>query len=282
MSVTTGAGKVYGEVSVSNFPLPNNSHRLARHLQAAYIQQAGDVARRVGADVLDGNGKIPDMEHWVEHLAGVLRPTVTQYFHQGIVESRRRLAALQGGRAGAAMVRLPHRAVPHARHTFGERQKQLGVSFDLFDPRVLRAVDRATLQFCEETNATAVGNLKEAIRKLRALLKQGLEKSKAIAALAQEIKRIFADPARAFRIATTETSRAIHAGALFNAQESNLRLKKEWLASADACPFCLDLDGEQRELDEPFLVEGTGPYARVMHPPLHPHCFCTFTEVLAA
>ena len=101
----------------------------------------------------------------------------------------------------------------------------------------------------------------------------GLEEGKAIAQLAREVKRIFADPSRAFRIATTETSRAIHGGALLNAKESSLKLKKEWLASSDACPLCMELDGVEKELDEPFITEGTGVYARVMTPPRHPYCF---------
>ena len=225
----------------------------------------------------------------MEQLAGILKPTMTQLFHQGIVESRRRLAGLQG--SGGTSASAPVQGiVVQPRYTFGEfgrglvnwrkQRKQLGVSFDLFDPRVLRAVDKATLSFCEETNDTATTDLKEAIRKLRQLLKAGLEKGKAVAQLAREVKRIFADPARAFRIATTETSRAVHAGALYNAKESSLKLKKEWLAGSASCPLCLDLDGVQKELDEPFLVDGTGPYARIMHPPRHPHCACSWTEVI--
>jgi uncharacterized protein YoaH (UPF0181 family) len=262
-------------------PAQTNAHRLDRILRIAFAQQAAEVGRRLSPSILDGDGDVPGMDHWVDHLAAVLKPTMTQLFQQGIVESRRRIAALSGGISGG-VYRPPQRIVPHFRHTFGTARKQLGVSFDLFDPRVLRAVDKATLLFCEETNDTATVDLKEAIRKLRALLKRGLERGKAIAQLAREIKRIFSDQARAFRIATTETSRAVHSGALFNAMESSLRLKKEWLASSDACDRCQALmELGPIELDEPFMVDGTGPYARIMHPPLHPHDFCTMTEVLA-
>lgn len=232
-------------------PTQDAVHRLGRLLQFAFAQQTAEVARQLSLGILDGEGEVPRLEYWPEHLARVLKPTMTQLFHQGIVNSRKRL-------------------------------KQLGISFDLFDPRVLRAVDKATLQFCEETNDTAVADLSEAVRKLRQLLKRGLERGKAVAQLAREVKRIFADPGRAFRIAVTETSRAVHAGGLFNAKESTLELRKEWVASSDACDACLELDGVQRELDEPFAVEGTGSYARIMHPPRHPHCLCTFIEVIAA
>jgi uncharacterized protein YoaH (UPF0181 family) len=259
-------------------PAQTNAHRLDRILRIAFAQQAAEVGRRLGPSILDGDGTVPGMDHWIDHLAAMLKPTMTQLFQQGIVESRRRIAALGG--APAAAYRPPQRII--IPHRFVHTRKQLGVSFDLFDPRVLRAVDNATFQFCEETNETATTDLKEAIRKLRALLKRGLEKGKAIAQLAMEIKRIFSDQARAFRIATTETSRAVHGGALYNAMESSLRLKKSWLASSDACDACWELaEKEPIELDEPFVVDGTGLYARIMHPPRHPHCFCTMSEILS-
>ena len=258
-----------------------SAHRLGRLLQLAFRQQAAEVGRLLSPGVLFGDEDAPRLEHWPELLARIVKPLMTQLYQQGITQSRHRLHALQGGRAGAAMFRLPQRIALHPRHTFGEKLKQLGISFDLFDPLVLRAVDKATLAFCEETNATAVGDLEDAVKKLRELLKAGLEESKAVAQLAREVKRIFADPSRAFRIATTEASRAVHGGALLNAKESHLKLKKEWLASSDACSLCRELDGSQKELDEPFVTDGTGPYAKIMIPPRHPHCFCTWSEVLA-
>lgn len=272
----------------------NIAYQMGRILDAAFRRQAAEVARLLSHRTLNerGNDSLKQqLDHWPEYLAAVVKPLMVQLYQQGITESRRRLAVLQGGRVGAALYRKPQRISFHPDQTFGERiekavrlreyRKQLGISFDLFDPLVLRAVDKATLQFCEETNATAIGDLTTAIRKLRKLLKEGLEQGKAIAQLAREVKRIFTDPSRAFRIATTETSRAIHGGALLNAKESNLSLRKEWLASSDACELCLELNGVQKDLDEPFIVDGTGPYANIMHPPRHPHCFCVMQEVLA-
>ena len=257
--------------------LSNSTYALSRLLQLAFRQQATEVARLLSSRSLSEDEEIPRLSSWPERIAAMVKPLMVQLFQQGIMDSRRRLAGLRGG---AAMFRLPQRIVAH-HHGFPARLKQLGVSFDLFDPMVLRAVDKATLQFCEETNDTAVGDLKESIKKLRKLLKAGLEEGKAIAQLAREVKRIFADPSRAYRIAVTETSRAIHGGALLNAKESSLKLRKEWLASSNACSRCLELDGLEKELDEPFYVDGSGTYARIMTPPLHPHCLCTWTEVLA-
>lgn len=256
------------------------ANHLGRLLRLAFRQQAAEVGRVLSPKVLHGGQDSPRLEYWPERLAAVVKPLIVQLYQQGITQSRRRLAALQGGKLARVMLPYPSRVSVHPRHTFGEKAKQLGVSFDLFDPLVLRAVDRATLQFCEETNATAVTDLKTAIRKLRVLLKGGLEEGKAIAQLAREVKRIFSDPSRAFRIATTEASRAVHGGALLNAKESSLKLRKEWLASSDACDSgigpngegCAGLDGKQVDLDKPFWVDPKGgAYSVVQHPPLHPH-----------
>ena len=259
---------------------PNSVHRLGQLLQAAFRQQAAEVGRLLSLRVLTDED-VPRLDQFPERMAALVKPMLTQLTQQGIVQSRRRLAGLQGGRFSEAVFRIPQRIAIRNGHTFGPRLKQLGVSFDVFDPLVLRAVDKATLVFCEETNETAVGNLKDAVKKLRKLLKEGLEQGKAVAVLAREIRRIFADPQRAYVIAATESARAIHAGALLNAKESSLKLKKEWLASSNACGRCQDLHGVQKKLDQPFTIDGTGPYARIMHPPLHPHCTCDWTEVLA-
>jgi hypothetical protein len=77
--------------------------------------------------------------------------------------------------------------------------------------------------------------LKQALAELRSLLKRGLRRGDAVGYLARKVRQIFADPARAFRIATTESSRAMHGGALHAAKENPLVKKKEWLASSDAC-----------------------------------------------
>jgi len=158
----------------------------------------------------------------------------------------------------------------------------ISTRFDLFNPKVLDAVDAATMKFCRETNETAVGNLKTAIKDLRKLLKAGLEKGEATRLLARKVSEIFTDPARAFAIATSETSRALHGGQLMAAKENPAVGGKQWLASSDACDACLDLDGEERKLDEPFYVDPAGgAYAIYQHPPRHPHCLLPETTICA-
>lgn len=150
--------------------------------------------------------------------------------------------------------------------------QSMSFSFDLYNPKVLTAVDDAVFRFCRETNATATVKLGEAREKLKRLLKRGLKRGDAVALLAKKVREVFADPFRAFRIAATESSRGIHGGALLAAKENPEVGGKRWLASPDACDRCLDLDGDERLLDEPFYIDPKGgPYSVCNYPPLHPH-----------
>ncbi len=157
----------------------------------------------------------------------------------------------------------------------------INLDFDFFNPRILDAVDAAAFAFCRETLATATDELQASLDDLRKLLRAGLARGDALRLLGQEVGRIFADPQRAFRIAATEASRASNGGQLMAARESGVVVGKRWLASSSACERCLDLDGEERALDEPFWVDPKGGmYAICQFPPLHPHCFCSFTELI--
>ena len=115
----------------------NDTRRLGRLLQIAFARQAVEVGRLLSPGILRGDLELPrELEYWPERLAEMAKPLMTLMYQQGIAESRQRLHALQGGRSAVAMFRSPQRITPHIRHTFGERLKQLGVSFDLFDPLV--------------------------------------------------------------------------------------------------------------------------------------------------
>lgn len=93
----------------------------------------------------------------------------------------------------------------------------------------------------------------------------------------------YADRARAYRaelIARTEGQQASNGGAFATYQEGRSQgllaadLVKEWIASNDACPICAPANGQQRRLDESFVLDG-GRIV-VAHPPAHPNCRCKF------
>jgi Phage Mu protein F like protein len=153
--------------------------------------------------------------------------------------------------------------------------------FDVFNPRVLEAIRDAVFAFCKVTNDTALTDVATAQQQLRQELSQGLEAGESLARLTARVGGIFRDPAKALMIAATESSRALHAGQAMAARESGVCSGLRWLASSDACDLCSPLDGKEVAFGEAFFVASRGgPYARVEHPPRHPHCMCTTTEVL--
>ena len=92
------------------------------------------------------------------------------------------------------------------------------------------------------------------------------------------------------RIARTELNVAANAGAVATWRKAGVTRHK-WLASVDACEFCLTLDGKVVDLGEPFvglgaIVKGKDGgsfkvnYRSVLHPPLHPNDRCTIVPIV--
>lgn len=276
------ASEVLGKLDRDGLEAPDLTHwngvladavrpLLLHHWQAGMLASQRRVAALLHKPQLRPGHHVP-RRHEIERKEVMSHAERT---HKTLQLQRMQPDGLQVTRAGRQGVPIDCRGL---RMTAGRpfsvtkspKKPRLAGAFDLFNPRVLDAVDAATMTFCRETNATAVGKLEDALRDLRGALKEGLEAGMAHRWITRKVRQIFADPFRAFRIVVTETSRAENGGAVMAAKASGIVRKKEWLASADACEACLDLDGEQRDLDEPFLVEGSGPYAVVQHPPLHP------------
>lgn len=296
-------------------PPPSNL-RFVQAIRIMLSRQAREVLARLTLSGLYSDEQV-DLSQWTEVMAESLKPYMLRLWQAGMYESAMRITRLRGGSPPPALLGGPHSSAgirmgigpsslassptaqqlatatesrysaftPIHSHTAKVLsravRKAVGFQFDLFNPKVLDAVDQATFAFCRETNQTTTEELSEAITKLRAALKLGLSQGEALQVLAHRVVQIFANPYRAFRIAATETSMAMNGGALMAAKESGIATGKEWLASADGCSLCLSLDGKEVGLDEPFYVDRKGgPYAVKMTPPAHPFCQCTFTEVL--
>jgi SPP1 gp7 family putative phage head morphogenesis protein len=117
-----------------------------------------------------------------------------------------------------------------------------------------------------------------AVERVQEEIEEGVTIGETNDRIAERIGQIFNDPDRARRIAVTETARVMHAGQMAAAVESGVVSGMRWLASSDACERCANLDGVVVPLGKPFEISGVGPYSRILHPPLHPHCMCTITE----
>lgn len=291
----------------------NQALKLQRVLNQLFAAQAREVMSRVSLDK-----PAPDMTAWVQVLVRASQPELLSLHQQGMVRASARIAAklaqnpearessnLESGRefreAGAvpgqsggglrtyrpgndaifgARKSAPSLIIKSKRRLVCKAAGNVTMDFDLFSPKVLDAVEGAAFAFCRETMDTATGDLNKALDDLRTLMREGLPKGDAIQLLAKKVRAIFADPMRAFRIATTETSRAMHGGQRMAAIESGVVTSFSWLASSDACEkICLPLDGKTVKNGQPYLITtGKPPYNIIWHPPAHPHCHCDETE----
>lgn len=294
----------------TEYKLAPNGKQLVRTLQSVFRAQARNLlTERSLSQMLDGTKPL-DLSYWLPTMVEQIRPFLLRDWTTGMIRSQHQILQMLRSRSNATLsmsgvqsrvssktyrpayaLQRMHREPSISRlqscssTTYFSKApivaKAIGVRWDLFNPRVLSVVDSLVLRFCEATNNTAIDELSKAIERLRTGLGVGLARGEAISALHRRVMRIFTDPVRAFRIAITESSRAMNGGELMSAKESGVVGKKRWLCSSDACDACLDLWGKEVELDEPFYVDPKGgPYAIVMHPPKHPNCFCTWTGVL--
>lgn len=140
-----------------------------------------------------------------------------------------------------------------------------------------KAVDKASFHLADSTLATTTQTIEAAVQQLREAVRGGLAQGEANAQLAGRVKDIFHDltDRHAFLIAETESSRAKHGGELVAMDAAGVEARKVWLADNMACDICRQFNGKAVDMDKPFGVNGTGPYATIEHPPGHPGCRCT-------
>jgi len=287
--------------------LPQNSlPNLARVFRLLFAGVTRDVLSRITLEEA-AEGKLPDLTHWIAPAAQAVKPVLLGMFQAGMARAAARLGQRrpsEGGREGfrryqpamksrrvgkergkncdvsqAVTVPLCVAASlsPSLARRIAKAAPTLGAAWDLYNPKVLDAVDQAALVLCRETLDTAVQDAKEAVADLRRLLKEGLGQGAAQGWLVRKIGEVFGSPFRAWRIATTEGNRAVNLGQIYSSKEAGATTKT-WLADANACEQCQELDEKTVAIDEPFLVDGTGPYARILCPPRHPLCGCTQVE----
>lgn len=261
-----------------------SGRNLARVL-SAFMRQIGNSALRQ----LSREQRV-SFAQFITPMIEQITPLIRMQFQRGRLESSRRLARMVAAREAAkrsarkragTIAAILTKAPNPITITTPTLPASAEIAFDVFLPQVELAIQRQVYQFVESTLATAWTDAQGAYRSVRRELQEGLSDGEAQRSLFQRINRIFNDPARAARIAVTESSRAMHAGQLLAAQESGVVAGLRWLASSDACERCMELDGEEVKLGTPFYVDPKGgPYAVVTHAPLHPHCMCTTEEIL--
>lgn len=125
-------------------------------------------------------------------------------------------------------------------------------------------------------NPDAEWRIDDATRELiRADVSQAVDEGWSNDRLARELAGSYAfSEERAETIARTETAFADVAGNMSAYRASGLVSQKQWVAAADCCDECQDLDGEVVAIDDDFPGDGGDG------PPLHPNCRCDVLPVL--
>ena len=219
------------------------------------------------------------LEPWLQPFIERNKPMYARYLIDGRNELQRRLARREREALRATDARA--KAIFNIPPPFNFESPREDDQYDIYNPEVVNFINQYSYQFAVSTLQTTKLKLSTAYNRLQQSLSQGVEQGQSLQQTTAEVMRIFRDPQRAMTIAATETARAYNYGQAVAAKQSGVVSGKRWLASGDACQRCLELDGKIVSLDEPFVVlPGGGPYAVVMFPPLHPRCFCAWTEEL--
>jgi len=154
--------------------------------------------------------------------------------------------------------------------------------FSVSQPGIQKVIEDHTFKFCDTTNKTTESSLKVALKNLQDELSEELmSPERTLKELTQTVNAIFehAEQHRAFRIAQTESSRALHNGEIAQGKESGVVSGYKLLLSDNACPICLSIAASEPETDMADALKQARSYDRTL-PPLHPHCLCTQTEIL--
>lgn len=148
-----------------------------------------------------------------------------------------------------------------------------------------RLADELTDEFAQKISDTTEGIVREEVRRLR-------EQDASVDEVARSIENRIDhwDKSRARMVARTEAAKTTNRAAEKAYQAAGIT-KKQWVARADACPYCASLNGEIVDIDrnfinaeEEFQPEGANSplhlgVGAIEHPPAHPNCRCMIVPV---
>jgi len=258
-------------------------------LRAEYVQGATTILRE-----LRGKGRRPP--------AGPQLPAPPAVPFAAPFAGFYRLALPRSGKS-VAFVRKEN---PFAWASLASAKPVFGLTFDVFNPQVTVAVRTMAMNFARSTVATLADRVADAYEAalkargdavalaaasradagyaaLRERLEAGLKAGASLRTLTEAVGEVFENPDRAFAIAATTSSSAMHMGQIA-AAEAHSFLSKTALVSTDACDLCLRLDGMTVPIGEPFAINASKnpAYATVMSPPFHVNCLLPGTRIVTA
>lgn len=216
-----------------------------------------------------------DLAGWTRALASIAYPTLEMYFVKGADRQARELASRKRvSRKAVVTPTLTDFMAP----AYGLTDNDV---WSVFNPEVEAAIRTMVMNFAASTMRTTIGQVDTAIARVREAVRGGLVDGDPIARISADVRAIFDDGNRAFAIAATEASRAMHSGQQA-AAIANGMTTKELLESADACEVCKGVAKKGPiPIGVPFLTNASKnpAYATVMSAPIHVHCVLGDTPV---
>lgn len=158
--------------------------------------------------------------------------------------------------------------------------------FTSSNPKVKASIFSQIKDLVGSVTSTIADELKVATAKIRDLVTGGtITPDEAPDELVKEYDVIFDELPdwKARAIAVTEASRATHEMQLLMGKESGAVTGWRWMANADACPICIEIEQDCPVVmeGEAFAIIGDDPvYATITCPPAHVNCLCSLEPVL--
>jgi F like protein len=165
-----------------------------------------------------------------------------------------------------------------------------GFAFDLEQKEAVKEISKITGDFSKTTRKTALKEVKKA-------LTTALEEGQTIAEAQKIMRDLYAKKwrSRADMIARDQIMTASSGGSVESYRQivnttSGIKIRKIWIASGDACPWCVALHGETVAIEENFIDKGGDAkyvdddgetrtykcdYRAIGYPTLHPNGRCT-------
>jgi len=275
----------YSHKHVMGTPPPKSEEVLRDIIAGVFKKQKSEVIGRL-ATLMKNPKKASVGDEWNEAIVKATRPVVMAIYKVG------------GDKALKSIRKFPKKSgkkgYTHEEVDGSEVVEKAGARIEfpewLEDPDVLDAIEEEQYLFAESIN----GNSSDV---LRDQLYEGMENGEGIRELTDRIEALYDgwEGYRAERIARTESARAYSNGHIAAWKSTGVVDNKVWVAAADACPFCLDMDGTVVSLDATFMDEGESQdiewngkdislsqdYSDVKGPPLHPNCRCAIVGELS-
>ena len=247
--------KAINRTGGKNSPLNATERVISLTVLDVFGRQADEITRISNVANAIGGKNIMNVDKWNTKLSQLVEPSLFD-------------PVLRGGNAALNMVNI-------------------NLPEWIEDPRIAESIRNSSLRFARNVND-------ETFTQLRTELINLVTDGQGASVISRRLRSVFEDKisrGQAETIARSEFIRSQSLGQIEAWKQTGVIHKKVWLASGDACPFCLAMNGKVVGIDENFqnkddamtvefqerIIGMRFGYSEIQSPPLHPNCRCTLT-----